>query len=80
MIQRWIKEGQVTVNGQQCKASQRLRPADEIEVKPLPPAAMDVVPEDLPLSIVFEDEYLVVVDKPAGMVVHPERATTQERS
>ena len=71
MIQRWIKEGQVTVNGRQCKASQRLRPADEIEVKSLPPAAMNVVPEDLPLSIVFEDESLVVVDKPAGMVVHP---------
>ena len=71
VIQRWIKEGQVTVNGRQCKASQRLRPADEIEVKPLPPRSMDVVPEDLPLSIVFEDEFLLVVDKPAGLVVHP---------
>ena len=71
MIQRWIKEGQVAINGQECKASQRLRPADEIEVKPLPPPAMDLVPENLPLSTVFEDESLVVVDKPAGMVVHP---------
>ena len=71
VIQRWIKEGQVTINGRQCKVSQRLRPADEIEVTPLPPPAMDLVPENLPLSIVFEDESLVVVDKPAGMVVHP---------
>ena len=71
LIQRWIKKDRVTVNGRECKASQRLRSADEIEVKPLPPPAMHLVPEDLPLSIVFEDEYLVVVDKPAGMVVHP---------
>ena len=71
VIQRWIKAGQVTINDRQCKASQRLRAADEIAVKPLPPPAMDLVPENLPLSIVFEDEFLVVVDKPAGMVVHP---------
>ena len=71
VIQRWIKKGRVTVNGRECKASQRLRPADEIEVKPLPPRPMDVVPEDLPLCIVFEDEFLLVVDKPAGLVVHP---------
>jgi len=70
-IQRWIKEGQVTLNGRPCKASQRLRPGDEIDVTPLAPPAMDLVAEDLPLSVVFEDESLVVVDKPAGMVVHP---------
>ncbi len=71
VIQRWVKKGRVAVNGRECKASLRLQPADEVRVKPLPPPVMDVPAEDLPLSILFEDEHLLIVDKPAGQVVHP---------
>ena len=71
VIQRWIKEAGVRVNGSACKPGRRLRNGDEIEVNPLPAPPMDLLPEELPLSIVFEDEHLLVVDKAAGMVVHP---------
>ncbi len=71
VIQRWIKKAAVTLNGGTCKPGRRLQPGDEIEVTPLPSAPMDLVPQNLPLSIVFEDEHLLVVDKPAGLVVHP---------
>ena len=71
-IQRWIKEGLVAVDGQAARASARLEQGQQIELaipEIAPPA--DLAPEALPLTIVYEDDDLLVVDKPAGMVVHP---------
>lgn len=71
-IQGAIKLGFVQVNAETIKPNYKVRPNDEIVVSlPEPPRDNEVVPEDIPLNIVFEDEYLLVVNKPAGMVVHP---------
>lgn len=59
------------VNGEAAKASRRLRPGDEIRIVLRPPEPARAVPQPMDLVIVFEDEHLVVVDKPAGLVVHP---------
>ncbi len=72
-VQRWIAEGLVTVDGQRAgKAGMQLEAGAEIEVA-APPAAVETSlrPEDIPLDIIFEDNNLLVVDKPAGLVVHP---------
>jgi 23S rRNA pseudouridine1911/1915/1917 synthase len=70
-LQRLIEDGDVLVNEKPAKASYKLRENDEIEVEltEAPPASFE--PEDIPLHIVFEDEYLAVINKPAGMIVHP---------
>jgi len=70
-IQRLIEEGQVRLNGELAKASHRVRLADVVvlDVPPVVPA--DLVPEAIRLQIIYEDDALLVVDKPAGMVVHP---------
>lgn len=71
-VQSGIKDGHVLVNGQPVKPNYKVRPADVITVElPEPPRDTEVVPEDIPLDIVFEDPYLLVVNKPPGMVVHP---------
>ncbi len=70
-VQRWIGEGRVTVNGRPVKASHRVA-AHDVVVLWRPPAVEPVVlAEPIPLSIGYEDADLLVVDKPAGMVVHP---------
>jgi 23S rRNA pseudouridine1911/1915/1917 synthase len=66
-----IAGGHVTVNGRAEKASYRALAADEVTITIPPPPGRAIVPEDIPLTIVHEDEALLVVDKPAGMVVHP---------
>ncbi len=71
-VQAGIKDGHVLVNGQTVKQNYKVHPADVITVElPEPPRDTEVIPEDIPLNIVFEDEHLLVVNKPAGMVVHP---------
>lgn len=71
-VQGGIHEGFVKVNEKTVKPNYRVHPLDVITVAfPEPPRDTDVVPEDIPLNIVFEDEHLLVVNKPAGMVVHP---------
>lgn len=71
-VQAGIKDGFVLVNGEEVKPNYKVRPDDEITVElPEPPRDTEVIPEDIPLDIVFEDEHLLVVNKPAGMVVHP---------
>jgi 23S rRNA pseudouridine1911/1915/1917 synthase len=66
-----IANGTVTVNGRREKASYRSEPGDSIHVTVPAPPGRDIVPEQIPLDIVYEDEHLLVVDKAAGMVVHP---------
>ncbi len=70
-VQRLIKEGLITVNGSPVKASYRLEAGDLVQVRvPLPQPA-DIRPEAIPLAVLHEDDTLIVVDKPAGMVTHP---------
>ncbi|REE00410.1 RluA family pseudouridine synthase [Marinoscillum furvescens] len=71
-IQAGIKEGFVKVNGDQVKPNYKVHPGDDIHIYLTePPREDEVVPEDIPLNIVYEDPDLLVVNKPAGMVVHP---------
>lgn len=70
-IQKMIKEGKVCVNGQIVKANYRVRTDDDVSFE-LPKAQEpDIEPEDIPLDILYEDEDVLVVNKPKGMVVHP---------
>src|SRR5262245_37000642 len=74
-LQRLIENEDVLVNGKVAKPSYKLREADEIEVELVAPPADFFTPENIPLDIVYEDETLVVVNKPAGLVVHPAAGT-----
>ena len=66
-----IANGNVTVNGKREKASYKPVAGDRVVVEVPAPVERPIVGESIPISIVFEDEYLLIVDKPAGMVVHP---------
>ena len=70
-LQRLIEAAEVLVNGQVAKSSCKLHPNDQIEVELAPPPSTAFAPENISLDIVFEDDDLIVVNKPAGMVVHP---------
>jgi 23S rRNA pseudouridine1911/1915/1917 synthase len=70
-VQQWIKEGNITVNGQQIKTNYKCSLNDQIEISIPDPEELDVVPEDLNLEIYYEDSDVLVVNKPRGMVVHP---------
>jgi len=71
-VQKLIEAHLVTVNGKFVKPSYPVQPGDIIEaVHPITPRPEETEPEEIPLDIIFEDEYLIVVNKPAGMVAHP---------
>ena len=70
-LQTFIKNGNVTVNGQPSRASARVEIGDEILLAPPAPEPAEALPQDIPLPILFEDRHLIVIDKPAGLVVHP---------
>ena len=70
-LQRVIDGGDVLVNRKAAKASYKLRENDEIEVELMEVPAARFEPENIPLDIVYEDESLAIINKPAGMVVHP---------
>lgn len=71
-VQRGIKEGRVTVNGRVVKkAAYIVQPGDALVCRILRPPPMEAQPEDIPLDIHFEDDHLIVLNKPAPMVVHP---------
>jgi 23S rRNA pseudouridine1911/1915/1917 synthase len=70
-LKRAIEDGDALVDGHAAKPSYKLRAGERIEVELSEPPASDLTPEDIPLDIVHEDETVVVVNKPAGMVVHP---------
>jgi 23S rRNA pseudouridine1911/1915/1917 synthase len=70
-VQRLIEEGLVAVEGQEVEASRRLREGERISVRIPPPREAELVAEDIPLEVAYEDQEIIVVDKPAGMVVHP---------
>ena len=71
-VQAGIHEGFVKVNEQDIKPNYKVHPGDVITVVfPEPPRDTDIIPENIPLNIIYEDRYLLVVNKPPGMVVHP---------
>ena len=71
-IQKLIEAGYVTVNGKVTKSNYRVAPFDEVLVAiPVSPRPERAEPEDIPLDIVFEDDHLIVVNKPPGMAAHP---------
>lgn len=70
-IQKLIKEGHVSVNGKSVKANYKLGAGDEISVEIPEAKEPDILPEDILLDILYEDQDILVVNKPKGMVVHP---------
>ncbi|MBL0926473.1 MAG: RluA family pseudouridine synthase [Phycisphaerales bacterium] len=73
-LQRLIDEGAVWVNGRACKASTKVKSGDVIEVEVPPPPPKDIQPEPIPLDILFEDRWLIVVNKGPDLIVHPARS------
>ena len=69
--QKWMEEGRVILNGKPVKKNAPLKPGDTLLVSPPQPQDIDLIPQDIPLDIVYEDDDVVVVNKPVGMVVHP---------
>jgi len=69
--QRLIEEGCVLRNGKPAKKNDKLNPGDTIEVTIPEPKETEIVPTDIPLDIVYEDEDVLVINKPKGLVVHP---------
>jgi 23S rRNA pseudouridine1911/1915/1917 synthase len=70
-LSRHIAEGAVTLNGAAASPSQKVRPGDVVVWKPPPTREVELVAQDIPLRVLFEDAHLVVIDKPPGLVVHP---------
>ena len=70
-LQKLLKEERITVNGKPAVKSYKVKNGDIIEIDIPPPVELDVEPENIPLEIVYQDEHLLVVNKPKGMVVHP---------
>lgn len=70
-IQKLIKEGRVFVNGSVCKASLKVSSGDVISFSAPDAVIPDIIPQDIPLDILYEDSDVIVINKPKGMVVHP---------
>ncbi len=70
-IQKLIREGRVSVNGAACKASTVIAEGDRVFLSAPEPVTPDIAAQDIPLDILYEDEDVIVVNKPKGMVVHP---------
>ncbi|ETT57302.1 RluA family pseudouridine synthase [Paenibacillus sp. FSL H8-0457] len=70
-VQLWIADGNVSVNDGPIKSNYKVSQGDRIVLKVPEPSAVEIIPEDIPLEIAFEDGDVIVVNKPRGMVVHP---------
>jgi 23S rRNA pseudouridine1911/1915/1917 synthase len=70
-VKRCLSQGEVTVNGARVKAGYKLRPGDQILWAHAPPRPLSATPQDIPITVLYEDALVAIVDKPAGMVVHP---------
>jgi 23S rRNA pseudouridine1911/1915/1917 synthase len=70
-----IEDGQILLNVKAVKASHKVKNGDAISINLPPPRSLDILPEAIPLNIIFEDEYLLVLNKQAGLVVHPSSNT-----
>ncbi|WP_062805266.1 RluA family pseudouridine synthase [Enterococcus pernyi] len=76
-VQQWLKDGAVSVNGEPVKANYKVKSADAIVVEVPEPEELEIVAEDLPIEIVYEDDDVAVVNKTQGMVVHPSAGHAQ---
>lgn len=70
-VQKLMDQGKVLVNGKTGRKNDKVKPGDSIQVEIPEPEPLELLPQDIPLDIVYEDEHLLVVNKPKGMVVHP---------
>ncbi len=70
-LQRLMDEGRVLADRKSLKSNARIKPHQIIELRVPPPRSMELVPDDRPLQILFEDDHLVVINKPPGLTVHP---------
>lgn len=70
-VQKLITDGQVTVAGLPIKSNEQVVPGEIIELEVPDPIALELEPESIPLSIVYEDDDMLIIDKPSGLVVHP---------
>ena len=70
-LQTWIKLGELTVNGKRAKPSARMLGGEELCIEAQLVSEGEVEPQDIPLDIIFTDEHLLILNKPAGLVVHP---------
>jgi 23S rRNA pseudouridine1911/1915/1917 synthase len=70
-LQRLIDDEDVLVNGKTAKPSQKLRAGDDIEVELSPAPSANFTPEEIPIDVIYEDDDVIVINKPAGLVVHP---------
>lgn len=70
-LQVWIEQGRVLIDGRQPRPKDRVRGAEQVLVQPLVEPSGECEAQSIPLAVVYEDEHLLVIDKPAGLVVHP---------
>lgn len=70
-IQQWLKEGAVTCQGDPIRANYKVKAGDQLVIQVPEPESLDLEPEDIPLTIVYQDQDVAVINKPQGMVVHP---------
>lgn len=71
-IQRAASSGFIFVNGEPVKSNYKVKPLDSVSMRlERPPMTLEITPQEMPLEIVYEDDWLLVVNKPAGLVVHP---------
>lgn len=71
-IQRAASSGFIFVNGEPVKSNHKVKPLDRVSMRlERPPMTLEITPQEMPLEIVYEDDWLLVVNKPAGLVVHP---------
>ena len=70
-LQRWIEEGRVRVDGAIATRKTKAVAGARVVIEPAPPPPSEALPEDIPLTVLYEDAHLLVLDKPPGLVVHP---------
>ena len=76
-IQKLTQEYRVKINGQTVKTSYRLKTGDTVEIDLVVPQKDPILPENIPLKCLFEDEHILVIEKPSGLVVHPGAGTSE---
>ena len=70
-IQGWLKDERVTVNEEVTRANYKVKQGDKIEINRPEPRVIEAVAQDIPLDVIYEDDEVMVINKPQGMVVHP---------
>jgi len=73
MIQKLISQGQITVNGKVAKRSYEPAGDDEVTIRLPPPPPTEIIPEDIPINVIYEDPYLLAINKQPGIICHPSR-------